>query len=1034
STSDIKGDNNSTSDIKGDGIKDSNIKGVNNLSSNLDPLSNSTNKQHPLSNSTDKQQGVNNLSSNLDPLNNSTNKQHPLNNTKNTNNTNSYTNPFNIQLQHPLLSTLYSHLNNKKFKEAEYLIKNIKNCKYFKDYINKTGYKIIWYKIPYKEIWPGSRGGHHGVIHKGYLYMYGGWNGTQELCDMWRYRIKGDEEGYDSGGGSCKDIKDYNVNTNMDNSIDNPTPNPNICINNGTTIYNPNTNPNPNPNMCINKGTTINNPNPNPNPNICINNNNSNTNNNVNTSPWYLLSTNTKTQNGPGRRSCHKMCINPLNDSIYVLGRYLPTEYQRESTWLSSDMYRYDIKSDRWETEGEGDSRQQGDSSSISRQQGDSSSNNSISIQQGDSNSINRQHPVNNSISISSRQQGDSSNSNSRQHPVNNSISISSRQHPVSSNSSSTDSLQGVSNSSSYYSSSNSSNTPLSTSTVNNTPINNSSSNSSNNTPLSTSSNNNTPTYTNTPITTYTTRPDNIYDHQMIFYNKITPSFFIYGGRSMLNDTQGYSGLYLYEIISKKWRCIRNDNEQPEFTPWIRGRVGHSVIYIPKGYSSSISSMNGCDFEDMDKDSSKLITTNTDNNLIITTGTNESNTENNTDNTDINLSNNTDINLSNNTNLSNNNTNNNTGTNLSNNTNNNNTDTNTNNNTYTNTNTNTNNNTTNTNIFSCDNSCLFGNFVEYGEVKRAVKLLLKDYDDSLVIIGGQRGKEIFKSMTFYKIESDSVYDVVDMNFIGGDDRVVVRSVLNGRGEIVCLVSNWVEECMDVYVYRLEDGRWCKCEIEDELYDIYEGGDIIDSRDGDRLDRDGLDRDKLEDIYKLGDIDDREYIRGRYGKYNKDKRYVRDKQGRCDKDRNNMCVGGKDKVPMARSAHVFLYDKDTDSYYLYGGNVSTENGDKRVSDMWRMKMKGIEMEKIKVRIVFLIRKYKFMCLLGESIEEALKYLRSEVFECVDHSDNEMVGEFRRLCCEIYKPVRCVSVCEVIEEIGLYFNKSMCMPSENIEDFV
>ncbi|CAG8469113.1 3784_t:CDS:10 [Funneliformis caledonium] len=69
---------------------------------------------------------------------------------------------------------------------------------------------------------------------------------------------------------------------------------------------------------------------------------------NVNTKIWTLISSDTKVQGGPGPRSNHKICLDPDNKQIYVLGRFIGRDMRANANY-DSDFYRYDIICNEWE-------------------------------------------------------------------------------------------------------------------------------------------------------------------------------------------------------------------------------------------------------------------------------------------------------------------------------------------------------------------------------------------------------------------------------------------------------------------------------------------------------------------------------------------------------------------------------------------------------------------------------------------------------------------------------------------------------------
>ncbi|KAL5034044.1 hypothetical protein RTP6_001923 [Batrachochytrium dendrobatidis] len=65
------------------------------------------------------------------------------------------------------------------------------------------------------------------------------------------------------------------------------------------------------------------------------------------TKQWKCISMDTRKQSGPGPRSCHKICFDPLTMAIYILGKYVDPE-SRPNMPLESDFWRYDLLSSKW--------------------------------------------------------------------------------------------------------------------------------------------------------------------------------------------------------------------------------------------------------------------------------------------------------------------------------------------------------------------------------------------------------------------------------------------------------------------------------------------------------------------------------------------------------------------------------------------------------------------------------------------------------------------------------------------------------------
>ncbi|KAJ2745700.1 hypothetical protein GGI20_001975 [Coemansia sp. BCRC 34301] len=67
----------------------------------------------------------------------------------------------------------------------------------------------------------------------------------------------------------------------------------------------------------------------------------------MDTGKWRCISTNTRSQGGPGPRSCHAMCFDSVHKCIYIMGKYVDHEY-RGNTGLENNLYCYDTLNDEW--------------------------------------------------------------------------------------------------------------------------------------------------------------------------------------------------------------------------------------------------------------------------------------------------------------------------------------------------------------------------------------------------------------------------------------------------------------------------------------------------------------------------------------------------------------------------------------------------------------------------------------------------------------------------------------------------------------
>ncbi|KAI8924913.1 Muskelin N-terminus-domain-containing protein [Entophlyctis helioformis] len=99
----------------------------------------------------------------------------------------------NLQLEDPLLTDLHRQLViNGDFDGAEELLTRAASRLLFEDYIGGCTYKPNWRRIVPSDPdspTPGMRGGHQMCIDvdNGVIYLFGGWNGTQDLSDFWAY-------------------------------------------------------------------------------------------------------------------------------------------------------------------------------------------------------------------------------------------------------------------------------------------------------------------------------------------------------------------------------------------------------------------------------------------------------------------------------------------------------------------------------------------------------------------------------------------------------------------------------------------------------------------------------------------------------------------------------------------------------------------------------------------------------------------------------------------------------------------------------
>ncbi|XP_058797930.1 muskelin [Phymastichus coffea] len=97
-----------------------------------------------------------------------------------------------VQLENPILSELYDVLVVKgDYVQAEKFITDAVEKGILNEYINAQSYQVLWTKMLSPDPKPGMRGGHQMVLDPAaeVLYLFGGWNGHEDLADLWAYNI-----------------------------------------------------------------------------------------------------------------------------------------------------------------------------------------------------------------------------------------------------------------------------------------------------------------------------------------------------------------------------------------------------------------------------------------------------------------------------------------------------------------------------------------------------------------------------------------------------------------------------------------------------------------------------------------------------------------------------------------------------------------------------------------------------------------------------------------------------------------------------
>lgn len=114
----------------------------------------------------------------------------------------------NVQLEDPKMSELHDLIVcHGDFKRTENIMEELIDDGFMDNYISKQDYSAVWKLQPQlsTEFFnhpmahhskanhrPGMRGGHQLIIdcERSLMYLFGGWDGSEDLSDLWMYDIK----------------------------------------------------------------------------------------------------------------------------------------------------------------------------------------------------------------------------------------------------------------------------------------------------------------------------------------------------------------------------------------------------------------------------------------------------------------------------------------------------------------------------------------------------------------------------------------------------------------------------------------------------------------------------------------------------------------------------------------------------------------------------------------------------------------------------------------------------------------------------
>lgn len=90
------------------------------------------------------------------------------------------------KLESDVVKTIRDLLEMHEYERVEEVLDTL-SPGMFQEFIDNSPYTLVWTEIPKTENWPCERGGHQAVAMDGGLYLYGGWNGVEELEDFWKF-------------------------------------------------------------------------------------------------------------------------------------------------------------------------------------------------------------------------------------------------------------------------------------------------------------------------------------------------------------------------------------------------------------------------------------------------------------------------------------------------------------------------------------------------------------------------------------------------------------------------------------------------------------------------------------------------------------------------------------------------------------------------------------------------------------------------------------------------------------------------------
>mmetsp|Transcript_16125 Transcript_16125/g.47678 ORF Transcript_16125/g.47678 Transcript_16125/m.47678 type:complete len:776 (-) Transcript_16125:110-2437(-) len=233
-----------------------------------------------------------------------------------------------ISLEDPILTDLYSALvSSGDFAQAERLLLKALNGGVLSEYLSKFQYEPEWTllrperpdgTLQDRAETPGMRGGHQMCIDPsaGFIYLFGGWDGKNDLGDFWRYSIKHNR--WDR----------LSTNTEDDGGPDARSCHKMVLDIAQQRLY------------VLGKYADARNHRHSPSNKLhCYS---------ISDGTWSCLMEDTAACGGPELIYDHQMCLDAQSDAIYVFGgRKIVSE--APDSKLFSGLYRYDCETNTWE-------------------------------------------------------------------------------------------------------------------------------------------------------------------------------------------------------------------------------------------------------------------------------------------------------------------------------------------------------------------------------------------------------------------------------------------------------------------------------------------------------------------------------------------------------------------------------------------------------------------------------------------------------------------------------------------------------------